>query len=315
MQTNISILLSTYNGEQYLKQQLDSLFTQSYNNFTIIARDDGSTDDTLHILKSYDNIKVLDTTQNLGAKGSFSALLEYALIHTDSEYFMFCDQDDVWEKDKIEKTLSKMETKHKEYPNLPILIHTNLKLADENMKVSHDSFWEHEFILPQFNTFSRLLIQNTITGCTVMINRKLAQQSLEIPSLAIMHDWWLGLVASKFGKIYYVDEATIKYRQHDNNTIGAKGFTPTNSILEALYLLLTMFRNKGEYIKTLHINIDQAKAFLHSYRKQLDNQTIHMLEDFIDIEKKTFLQKRIILLKYKLFKQGLIRNIGLLLQI
>ena len=94
------ILLSTYNGEKYLKEQLDSIFSQSYKNFEIITRDDGSNDETINILKSY-NIKILDTDKNLGAKLSFSTLLNYSVKNTDADYFMFCDQDDIWKNDMI----------------------------------------------------------------------------------------------------------------------------------------------------------------------------------------------------------------------
>ena len=105
----IIILLSTYNGVKYLKNQIDSLMSQSYDDFRIIARDDGSSDESSQILKSYDMIEIVDSQQNLGAKGSFAELLEYAVKHTEGEFFMFCDQDDVWKNDKIEKTLAKMQ--------------------------------------------------------------------------------------------------------------------------------------------------------------------------------------------------------------
>ena len=121
----IVILLSTYNGEKYLKDQLDSILSQSYKNFEIIARDDGSSDETINILKSY-NIKILDTDKNLGAKLSFSVLLDYAVTNTDADYFMFCDQDDIWKNDKIEKTITMMKALEKTNSDLPLLVHTDL---------------------------------------------------------------------------------------------------------------------------------------------------------------------------------------------
>ena len=301
----ISVLLSTYNGEKYLNQQLDSLLSQTYKNFEIIARDDGSQDKTLEILHSY-NITIIDSKKNLGAKGSFGALLEYAAQNTESEYFMFCDQDDVWESDKIEKTLAKMHEIEISCHEMPILVHTDLNVVDENLKVLDNSMWNYEHINPKLNTLNRLLIQNTITGCTVMINKKLAQISLQIPDEAVMHDGWIGLVASKFGKIDFIDEPTIQYRQHGGNSIGAKGILKKG---------FSIFLNRSLYIKHLYINIKQAKVFLNIYRNRLDNVTIEMLENFISIENKSFWQKRKILLKHKLLKQGLIRNIGLLAKI
>ena len=302
----ISVLLSTYNGEKYLNQQLDSLLSQTYKNFEIIARDDGSQDKTLEILHSY-NITIIDSKKNLGAKGSFGALLEYAAQNTESEYFMFCDQDDVWESDKIEKTLAKMHEIEISCHEMPILVHTDLNVVDENLKVLDNSMWNYEHINPKLNTLNRLLIQNTITGCTVMINKKLAQISLQIPDEAVMHDWWIGLVASKFGKIDFIDEPTIQYRQHGGNSIGAKGF----SYIDILKKGFSIFLNRNLYIKYLAMNIAQARVFLDMYRNKLDVNTIEMLESFVSIETKSFWKKRKILFKYKLLKQGFMRNIGL----
>lgn len=301
----VTILLSTYNGKSYLKIQLNSLNTQMYKKLQIIARDDISTDNTQEILKS-NNINILKSEKNLGAKKSFSALLEHSIDNTSSDYFMFCDQDDVWEQDKIENTMLKMQDMERSYPDTPILVHTDLKVVDDDLKILDDSFWNYEHINPELNSLNRLLLQNTITGCTVMINRKLAQLALPISKESIMHDWWLGLVASKFGKIGFINESTIQYRQHSSNDTGAKKFNFKYIVKKAFRLF---FNDK------LYSNISQAKEFLDRFRNKLDHDTILMLEDFINIENKSFYQKRKILLKYKLLKQGLVRNIGLFLRI
>ena len=306
----VCILLSTFNGEQYLQKQLDSLYSQTYENFIVIARDDMSSDKTLEIL-SRNNIELLHSTKNIGAKQSFSVLLEFALKETNVDYFMFCDQDDIWNKDKIEKTISKMTRIEKEVSNKLLLVHSDLEVVDENLISIHRSFWEHEFIVPKYNSFNRLLMQNTVTGCTVMINRQLAELALPIANKSIMHDWWLGLVASKFGTIVHINESLIKYRQHDKNTIGANGF----SYMGVFKKFYKIFYKNDLYIDHLSVNIKQAKAFLDKYCDDLDDKTIKMLEDFIAIESKSFWQKRKVLLQYKLLKHGFIRNLGLLLKI
>ena len=300
--STVLILLSTYNGEKYLKQRLDSLYNQTYKNFSIIVRDDISSDYTLEILRSYD-LKIIPSENNQGAKKSFSLLLEYSLSTTEAEYIIFCDQDDVWKADKVENTLQKMKELEQEFPDKPLLVHTDLEIVDETLQTIGKSMWHHEHLNPRLNSFQRLLIQNTVTGCTVMINRKLADLALPISSDAIMHDWWLGLVASEFGSIGVCNEATIKYRQHENNSIGSQGFSfryIVDKVLDS---------------NSLNKNYKQAKAFLKTYRDDLDKDTIKMLEDFSTIESKSFWQKRKILFKHKLFKQGFIRNIGLLVKI
>ena len=299
---NISVLLSTYNGEKYIEQQLNSLLNQTNQNFRLIVRDDCSNDNTFEILNKY-KIEILEAKENLGAKSNFSALLEYAVDNSNSEYFIFCDQDDVWENDKIDQTLVKIREIEKKYPKTPVLVHTDLKVVDEDLKKLNESFMIYQGIDAKYKNLNNLLIQNNITGCTVMINRKLAEMCLPIPAECIMHDWWIGLVASKFGKIGYLDRSTIRYRQHAYNSIGAKQFG-----LE--YIVKSMFK-----YHSLSKNIVQAKAFLNSYRNSLDKDSIEMLEDFTNIESKSFWQKREILLKHKLLKQGFIRNIGLLLKI
>ena len=305
----IAILLSTYNGGRYLKEQLDSIFSQSYKNFEIIARDDGSSDETINILKSY-NIKILDTDKNLGAKLSFSALLNYSVKNTDADYFMFCDQDDIWKNDKIEKTIGIMKELEKTNSNLPLLVHTDLEVVDENLNLLAKSFWKYEKRDPSLNSINRLIMQSTVTGCTMMINRKLAELSLPISENSIMHDWWISIVASSFGKIVYLEESTISYRQHSSNDTGSKKFGLNLILKKAVNFLFY-----DELYKHLDRNIKQAESFLNQYESLLDTDTKNILKDFVSIKEKSFLEKRKILLKHDILKQGMIRNIGLLLKI
>ena len=311
---NIAILLSTYNGSTYLKQQLNSLFNQSLSGkLTVFVRDDGSTDDTLNILRTY-NVALMPDNDNLGSKESFATLLKYAITQSDADYFMFCDQDDVWFSNKVEKTLAKMKLIESEFADIPILVHTDLQVVDESLKTLAPSMWHFEHTLQDKNTFSRLLIQNTVTGCTVMINRALAEKCLTIPRGAIMHDWWIGLVASQFGKIGFIAEPTIKYRQHGKNTIGAKGFkiNPLRIILGMIYSLV--FRDQA-YLKHMQVNIDQARDFLEIYNEELDEGSKRMLSDFLALPGKGWLKRRMVVIRWGLWKQGLLRNVSHLIRL
>lgn len=305
---NIAILLSTYNGANFLAQQLESLFNQSHASFEVFVRDDGSQDATLQVLKGYD-VKLLPSTVNLGSRESFAALLNYAATNSDASYFMFCDQDDVWYADKVEKTLAKMKQMEAKHGDIPLLVHTDLEVVDASLNTIAPSMWQFEYTLQDKNAFSRLLIQNTITGCTVMINRALAEKCSTIPNGAIMHDWWLGLLASQFGKIGFIAEPTIKYRQHGKNAIGAKGFkvNPLRMVLGLIYSLV--FRDQ-DYLKHMQVNIDQARSFLDVFGDVLDDKSKALLTDFISLEQKSFFQRRVVIYKHRLLKQGFLRNIA-----
>ncbi|MFD3302222.1 glycosyltransferase [Aquipseudomonas alcaligenes] len=144
----VAVLLSTYNGSKFLRAQLESLCNQSHAPIEIFVRDDGSVDDTLNILESA-CLHVLPGTQNLGATKSFSVLLDYAVSNSDADYFMFCDQDDIWFGDKVEITLAQLLTMEAAHGVIPLLVHTDLEVVDEALnRISH-SMWDYEYILPQ----------------------------------------------------------------------------------------------------------------------------------------------------------------------
>jgi glycosyltransferase involved in cell wall biosynthesis len=299
----VTILLSTYNGEKYLEELINSLKAQTYPNIEIIARDDNSHDLSIKILEKQ-NIKII-RGENVGAKKSFEILLKYTLRNTSNNYFMFCDQDDVWSDNKITDSIKLMKTLEKKFgKQTPLLVHTDLQVVNEQLKQLHASFWKYENINPKRNSLNELLLQNTITGCTLLINRKLAELSLPIGKAAIMHDWWIALVASSFGKIGVLEKVTLKYRQHENNKIGAVKFTFFNGISKILL--------NNNILKK---NFLQAKEFFDTYKNILALEKKQTVEHFVSIEKYRFLQKRIALVKNRFFKHGILRNIGLFLKI
>ncbi len=305
------IILSTHNGGRHIKNQLVSILHQKHPNIAILTRDDNSSDNTLEILKQFKNITTLPNNQNLGIKKSYSKLLDYSINNTDNDYFMFCDQDDVWKEDKVQKTLQKMKELEKKYPNTPILIHTDLHVTDENLNVIDKSFWHYEHINPARNSLGNLLMQNTVTGCTMMINRKLANLALPIPNECIMHDWWIALAASVFGKIAYVSEPTIFYRQHSHNDTGAKKYSAKNIFKK----IPKIINGSGIYINHLDNNISQAEKFLQTYEDRLDTKSINTLKALINLKKGSFLKKRINIFRFNLLKNGILRNLGLLLKV
>jgi rhamnosyltransferase len=236
---NIVILLSTYNGQKYIDELLQSILNQSFMNWTLVIRDDGSNDGTTNIIMRYceqdARIQILsDNIGNVGVVKSFSILAEFALDHYYSEFVMFADQDDIWHSDKIDLTLSEMNRLVSECPDkTPLAVHTDLRVVQQSGEVISRSFMKLQGLRHENNDpVGVLLIQNYVTGCTLMVNRDLLKLALPIPSVVMMHDWWMALCAAVFGEIGFVNKPTIDYRQHEHNTIGAKSIF--NTILTRL---------------------------------------------------------------------------------
>jgi glycosyltransferase involved in cell wall biosynthesis len=301
----VDILLGTYNGAPFLSEQIDSILGQSYTEWKLLIRDDGSTDKTKEIVRRYrdrypDRIIVReDGFGNLGAAMNFSKLLEYS----SAPYVMFCDQDDLWLPDKIASTLKKMRELENQTSNTPLLVHTDLKVVDIHLDPIDDSYWSYQGLNPDYCTLNRLLVQNVITGCTVMINRPLVELSADIPGDAIMHDWWIGLIAAAFGRIEALPVATVQYRQHSGNDTGADAFGLATIAEKALSLFSFSF---GKYTR-------QAHAFLERFGEKLESGQKEMLEAFVAIDRESWPRGKATLLRYHIFKQRWTRNMGLLL--
>lgn len=217
----IDILMATYNGEQYLREQIDSILEQSYTDFRLLISDDMSNDSTRDILNEYvekdSRVVVFLQNKNLGVAKNF----EYLMKKVESEYFMFSDQDDVWQKDKIKESLDKILKTDSD------LVYTNLEVVNQNLESLNKSYWRlkgFEKKVKKYNNFDSLYLNNYITGSTMMIKSKWIPKILPLPqkSKYILHDYWTALIVSKFGKMVYIDEPQVKYRQHVDNSIGSK---------------------------------------------------------------------------------------------
>ena len=249
----VAILLATYNGEKYLKKQLDSLYNQTYLKWELYVHDDGSTDNTLEILKQYmiihKNIRLFTSPVGCGAKNSFMFLINNVF----ADYYFLCDQDDVWHKDKIQKSLACMfdlENKHKE---TPIIVHSDLCVVDENLNMISGSFWRYMMIYPEkLVTFDQLGANSLVTGCTMLFNNA-TKNVIKHPAVnATMHDVWIALCVSKNnGIIYNISTPLIDYRQHKNNTLGAKNMKKQSRMNYKIRHLKTIYNQNKEVYKML----------------------------------------------------------------
>jgi glycosyltransferase involved in cell wall biosynthesis len=227
---SVYIVMAVHNGQRYLAEQLDSLLAQTFCDWTLLVRDDGSTDGSFKIIEDYaekhQRIEVLqDNLGNLGAKNCFSILLSEAL-NRNADYVACCDQDDVWLAEKLGYALSVMfERESQKSPALPLLVHTDLEVVDAALNPISMSFMKFAGISqPEDVPLSVLLVQNHVVGCTMLVNRALLEKALPVPEHARMHDWWLALCARSIGNIHYLNRADIQYRQHHENTLGATKF-------------------------------------------------------------------------------------------
>jgi glycosyltransferase involved in cell wall biosynthesis len=232
-QPDILIALATYNGARYLLEQIDSIRAQTRRDWALLVRDDGSTDGTVDLLRAQAAIDprltiLSDTDQRLGCVPNFSRLAA-AASERGAAYVMLADQDDIWFPTKIERTLSCMTALEQRLGKAhPILVHSDLEVIDHAGRRLARSFMRFQAIRHEITQPLRmLLVQNFVTGCTVMANRALLSLALPIPGEALMHDWWFALCAAGSGSIGFVADPTMAYRRHAANTVSARGFWST----------------------------------------------------------------------------------------
>lgn len=253
----VQILMSTYNGEKYLDEQLKSIAGQDMP-VSLLIRDDGSSDATVDIIEKYE--KKYDfishaVCSNIGVIHSFFEL--FRMADKDADYYALADQDDIWFKDKISRAVAVLE----EYPDdTPLLYCAAQKLIDAEGSMLKVSMMDVK-IRPGFGNS---IVENIATGCTCVFNRKMLDIVAEYePEYTIMHDWWLYMIASSMGKVHYDEKPCMYYRQHGNNTMGSR----TNYIDEFKERFARFAGNKGKLYR-------QMKCFAEKYRPEGENGEI-----------------------------------------
>lgn len=302
----IEVLLATYNGAKYLEPLLESLRTQTFADFRVIARDDGSTDATLEILERHPWVQLhIDRLGGLGASGNFGALLAQAT----APYVTFCDQDDVWLPEKLERMHCKMaELEALHGSETPLLLHSDLRVVDANLEVITDSFWIQQHFNPHRDELPTLLVQNRVTGCATMVNRALYRLALPIPPEATMHDAWLALVACGLGKMVAIPQPLILYRQHTGNTVGAQSMQ-TDKVVRKL---LEGFATRAERMaRRLYQSQLQAQCLARRYADRLPPERFQLIQAYADFPELSPLEKRLRLLRYGLGRDWWLRQLAL----
>lgn len=292
----IYILLSTYNGELYLKELLDSLLNQDFSDFKILIRDDGSQDGTRKILEDYEKkysekIKVF-FEENIGVVNSFFALLK--CVPDNYEYIAFCDQDDVWQANKISRAVFCLQKCNETGPKMYC---SRLNVVDSSL----NHLWFSKTPRKKLS-FSNAVIESAVTGCTIMLNKSgvnLILDNLPDPSKVFMHDWWIYLVISAFGKIIYDENALILYRQHLNNVMGTK---------RGFFLLLKRVKNFLQHKNAVKKNL-QLQEFFNLFGSRLSSDKKIFLQNYLKGNKLTFFERWKIVTGNSFYRQSRIDDL------
>lgn len=315
MEKKLIILLGTYNGSQYIREQVKSIQSQTHEDWILLVRDDGSSDETIALVDALarDDPRITimnDEHGNVGASRNFSLLAQEAL-RQDADYIMFCDQDDIWMHDKVFVSLNKIKrAESAAKPNTPVLVHSDLTVTDENLGLIHSSFFKMQHIRHEAkHPLETLLVQNFVTGCTCIANKHLVKMAEPVPTEALMHDWWYALVAAHTGTIDFIPAPTLLYRQHGSNTIGASTYWSRINPFTTQFAQ-NFSKNKRNYIRSIEQACALAKRFNNT-----DTQEQQLARNYCKTINSAPWWKRVsFLARHHIRRQSLLTNIILFLR-
>lgn len=302
----LSVAMCTYNGARYLPAQLESIARQTCLPDELIICDDHSTDATHAVLEQFTKtapfrVRLFHNPTRLGVVANFSK----AITLTAGRYIALSDQDDIWLPQRLERSLLAIRTAEECYgPHTPVLVHTDLSVLGEGGDIISPSFMRFQHLQHVTSDPLRILLtQNFVTGCTVLMNASLKLSATPIPTSVLIHDWWLALIAACLGKIVFLNEQTVFYRQHSSNTIGAIRYN-----IISLQFILQKWRERPNHLKLL---LEQNQALIE-HLQQREQIPPSLLIDYHNILQTSGLRACWKYLKVKSRKQGLFRNLWFL---
>lgn len=315
MKPETQILLATYNGEQFLEQQLESILDQTYTDWEILARDDGSTDSTKKILEEFqqahpDKITIIeDDDGGLGACGNFIRLME----RSTADIICFSDQDDIWHSNKMEQSISHLKDMHKEHgPETPALVHHDVTIMDESGKKQIPSFDQHNKSGKDNDNLNHILVQNIVYGFSATANKTLVNKALPVPKKLDMHDTHLALVAATFGNIKYIPEQLADYRVHDKNVSGGKN--PFYNLSATDFSMRNLFNGHSfecirNLLDTAHEKLEEkcrhTSSFIDRYGDDIPSEKRKTLEDFSKLSEAGTLERKSLIIDNGFFPKSL----------
>lgn len=293
----VNIVLSTYNGAQFLSEQIESIQNQTFSDWHLLIRDDGSTDTTPQIIESYAQLDKRITFINAHDRENFGVIKNFfTLVNYESaDYYFFSDQDDVWLPDKMATMLDEAD---KYDQQTPLMVYMDLSVVDQNLNVTHPSMIRSQShhanttLLPE-------LTENTVTGGVAMMNHALAEKWLDTNDI-IMHDWYLALLAAATGKLVYIDKPGELYRQHDHNVLGARTGQKRFNLLRQGPKKL--FRR---YWQLIHDSQAQGLKIVTQASEYVAPKDLELISRFVDIDQQPMFERFRRLMTYKFTKNQL----------
>jgi Glycosyltransferases, probably involved in cell wall biogenesis len=276
----IDILLATYNGESFLENQLLSIISQNFKGWRLLAHDDGSSDETLAILKRYQSLDsriyiIEDGVVCQSAAKNFLHLLSYAT----AEYIIFCDQDDIWFESKLQVLfdLIKYETK-------PAAAYCNA-YAYNGINITKNKITLYE----RDSLENSLFLNGGIQGCSLMFNRALLNEVIDFPKDIFMHDHFITMAAVSFGKVIYTDHSLMLYRQHANNVTG-------NVPISFLDRVRSFLKRSSPILDRGHYEAN--RSFYQQFKQKFTRRQVSLFEAYIKFPEMSFVEKIVNIFKY-----------------
>jgi glycosyltransferase involved in cell wall biosynthesis len=306
----VLVLMATFNGARYLGEQLESIALQSHKNWNLLVCDDGSLDDSLDVIRTFqqrypEKVRVVEMKPVESARDNFFRLL---LIDDSSPYVALCDQDDVWSVNKLESLVRACQDLEAAHQMKPCLVFSDLEVVDADLVVLNPSFMDQIRAQPRKLTYKSLLIENAIPGCAMLFNKALAdivrERSFD-SGRTIMHDWWISLVAATLGQISFVALPLVQYRQHTNNTLGTVNRSGPRFMLSKLIAWRRSPTTQA---------YDQGAAFLNRYGDLLKSDVRMNISVFATLGQSNKTARIRSLVRHRLLKQTFSRRIYQLLR-
>jgi glycosyltransferase involved in cell wall biosynthesis len=317
--STVHILCPVHNGARYLRAFLDSVGAQTHTDWQLWMVDDGSTDDSRLQLaaaaREDGRIHVFPSPPSrLGAAGAFAWL--WARVPADAQWMAFADQDDVWRADKLARSLQALRaavTDADTDADTPAMVHTDLEVVDAELVTLAPSYWQQAGIVPTPPTFRRLVAQNVATGCTMLLNRALYERAGAIPAGVTMHDAWVACVAALTGTVVALPEPTVRYRQHGNNTLGARAAITNLPLGAAVARAVRALTGPNRVREQIEASARQAALLQERFAAHLSAHDRAFLERYAAIPTLPWwARKRAVAQLHCHPEHGLIRNAGVM---